>query len=47
MFEIPEILTLSRQINETLAGKVIQRGVWATHRINSSGTIAVRRSLPP
>jgi formamidopyrimidine-DNA glycosylase len=26
MFELPEILTLARQINETLTGKIIQKG---------------------
>ena len=26
MFELPEILNLSKQINETLKGKIIQRG---------------------
>jgi formamidopyrimidine-DNA glycosylase len=26
MFELPETVTLSRQINETLAGKTVRRG---------------------
>ena len=29
MFELPEFVTLARQINETLTGRTISAGAWA------------------
>ena len=46
MFELPEFVTLSRQVNDCLVGKRCSLPAWATRPISLSGTTAPRRSSP-
>jgi len=49
MFELPECLTLARQMNDTLKGKIIQRGELGNspHKEGRRGTGKREMSLHP